>query len=546
MPQLIVEQPGVPPMTVDLTRSETRFGRAEDNEIVLVADEVSRYHAKIRLVRERTVLDDLKSLNGTYVNRQRIVERVLSNRDEVWFGSKCRATFHDDPPDVLEKRKNDRPKSAIADDLDKVREEMDNVTASMTMVARPVGGRPTVQVPAPADAQQLEVEKMGRAFRRLDALYKASNIMASDFDLQKRISDVLDLAMEVTGADRGFLMLREGNDDTLKVQLARGMGQELEGNSPSMGIARRAAIDGEPVLMADSGADQQFGGRESIIRQRIVSAMCVPLNIEDRILGSLYVDSRRSGAQFDVADLDLFQAMANQSAMAIENVRLYEQMVESEKKRANFGRFLSPAVVELVMNEAEDVVLGGQKLPVTTMYCDIRGFTPLSEGLKPGQLVELLNEHFTAMTQIIFENQGTLDKFIGDEVMALFGAPISSGRDAANSVRAAIAMQRKNAELNQVRAAHNLPTFQVGIGINTGDVFAGFIGSPDRLDFSVIGNDVNVAARFCSVAKPGQIIIGEATYALVKDVVEANSVGTPVLKGKSEPVEAFEVTGLKT
>ena len=545
MPELIIEQPGIPPMTVDLTDVETSFGRADDNKIVLVAEEVSRYHAKVRLVKEKTILDDLKSLNGTYVNRQRIVERVLSDNDEVWFGGKCRATFRDDSEEILQTRKRGT-KTKLSEGLDQVRQEMDNVSASMTMIARPGQGTETTPGVAPANAQEIEVEKMSRAFRRLDALYQASKIMASDFDVQKRISDVLDLAMEVTGAERGFLMLRDQESSELVAKVARGMDRELEGSSPSMGIARKAAVEGEPVLMADSGADAQFGGRESIIRQRILSAMCVPLSVEDRILGSLYVDSRHDGVQFDVADLDLFQAMSSQSAMAIENAQLYEQMLEAEKKRANFGRFLSPAVVEMVMNEAEEVVLGGRKLHVTTMYCDIRGFTPLSEGLSPGELVDLLNEHFTAMTRIIFDCRGTLDKFIGDEIMALFGAPISGGNDATNAVRAAIIMQAKNAQLNKQRAQNNLPTFEVGIGINSGDVFSGFVGSPERLDFTVIGDGVNIAARLCSVAKAGQIIVGHATNELVKAFVRTNSIGTPVLKGKSEPIEAFEVLGIKS
>ena len=530
-------------MTVDLKEPVTTFGRSDENAVVLLADEVSRFHAKIRMVQDKTILDDLKSLNGTYVNRQRIVERVLSDADEVWFGGKCRATFRDDPPDILEGRKKERPKSQLMEGLDKVREEMDQVTANMTMIAGMPGTPAPTRLPDGAEAPQGDVEKMGRAFRRLDALYKASGIMAGDFDLQHRITKVLDLAMEVTSAERGFLMLRDLDSGELKLEVARGMGSDTEDNSPSMGIAKKAAA-GEPVLMSDAGADAQYGGRASIIRQRILSAMCVPLSVEDRILGSLYVDTTDASIQFSMADLDLFQAMASQSAMAIENVRLYEETVEAEKKRANFGRFLSPAVVEMVMNESEDVVLGGRRLPVTTMYCDIRGFTPLSEGLTPDQLVELLNEHFTAMTSIIFEHEGTLDKFIGDEVMALFGAPISTERDAIHAVHAAVHMQVKNRELNQHRVKKGLPTFGVGIGINTGDVFAGFVGSPDRLDFTVIGDDVNVAARFCSVAKAGQIVVGESTYALVKDAVRANSIGAPILKGKSDPVPAYEILGL--
>ncbi len=523
-------------MTVEITDPVTSFGRAEENSIVLLADEISRFHAKIRMQGDQTILDDLKSMNGTYVNRQRVVERVLTDQDEVWFGSKCRAIFHDDSEEVKQRR---RTESALVVEVDKIREEMDNVTATMTMIA-PAQSAQATQI---AD---VEMGKMQRAFRRLNALYKATQLIASDFDVQKRVTHVLDLVIEVTHADRGFLMMKEEDSDELLVKVARGMGQELSSSSPSMGVAQHAAQDGEPLLMANSVSDTRFSGRESIIAQKIVSAMCVPLKVENRILGAIYVDSQKSGMQFTEEDLELFLTLANQSAMAIENVQLYEKMLEAEKKRANFSRFLSPAVVEHLMSEDSEVELGGEKRPVTIMFCDIRGFTPLSEGLSPDRLVEFLNEHFTAMTKIVFQYGGTLDKYIGDEVMALFGAPFTSPNDGALAVRAGLAMQARNKELNEGRTKRGFPTFEIGIGINTGEVFTGYIGSPERLDYSVIGDHVNVAARLCSVAGPGQVIIGEQTYDIIKDIVEARSAGTPSLKGKTEPVKAYEVLAFKT
>ena len=273
--------------------------------------------------------------------------------------------------------------------------------------------------------------------------------------------------------------------------------------------------------------------------------MCVPLKVENRILGAIYVDSQKSGMQFTEEDLELLQTLANQSAMAIENVHLYEKMLEAERKRANFSRFLSPAVVEHLMSEDQDVTLGGEKRPVTIMFCDIRGFTPLSEGLTPERLVEFLNEHFTAMTEIVFQHGGTLDKFIGDEVMALFGAPFTSQNDGVQAVRAGLAMQAKNRVLNEGRKERGFPPFEIGIGINTGEVFTGYIGSPERLDYSVIGDHVNIAARLCSVAGPGQVIIGQQTYEAIEDIIDVRSAGTPTLKGKSKLVKAYEVLGFK-
>lgn len=537
MPHLVIEQPGIPPMTVELQSAETSLGRAEDNDIALVADEVSRYHAKIYLKSDQTLLHDLKSLNGTYVNRQRVVQRLLEDEDEIWLGSKCRIVFHDDPQEIRDLRKSE---SSLKLEVKKIAQDMDNVTAQMTMI-----GHRAPAESGPPTPPAVELEKTRRAFRRLNAIYKAVKLVASDFDLQKRMSDVLDLAIEETGAERGFLMLREEDSEELRVQVAREMGQELKASSPSMGIAHRAAIEGEPVLMTDSDHDSKFGARESVIRQRIAAAMCVPLQIENRILGSLYVDTRSHDISFTEEDLELFQAIANQSALAIENVRLYERMVESEKRRANLSRFLSPGIVEHLLSEEKEIQLGGQKRNVTILFCDIRGFTPLSEGLTPDLLVELLNEHFGAMTEIIFEHHGTLDKYIGDAVMALFGAPFVNENDAALAVRAALAMQVHNDELNKERARNGLPQFELGIGVNSGEVFTGYIGSPKRMDFTVIGDHVNVASRLSSIAPGGKVIVGEGTYAAIKDLVDVRSAGTPVLKGKSEQINAYEIVGFR-
>ena len=194
-------------MTADLTAEETGLGRSEDNTVVLVADEVSRYHAKIKLQGEKTVLEDLKSLNGTYVNRQRIVERILSDNDEVWFGGKCRAIFRDDSEALKKQRKHEIDESKMRR-VAEIAKEMENVAANMTMmgVRQSAPVNMTMTGDAAPKLNEMELVKMSRAFRRLDALYKASKLISSDFVLSKRMTEMLDLAIDVMGADRGFLM----------------------------------------------------------------------------------------------------------------------------------------------------------------------------------------------------------------------------------------------------------------------------------------------------------------------------------------------------
>ncbi len=545
MAQVIIEQPGLAPMTVPLSAGGITFGRAEENDVVLVAEEVSRQHARLTRRDNRTIVQDLKSLNGTYVNRQRVSERVLKHMDEIWFGSKCRLVFRDDAAQnpVSSGRIPASDDSQLLRSINSIRAEMDMVDSTMTMVGRRSSGVRAPQAPAPAPTGA-EVERIGRAYRRLAALHRANQVMTSNFDLNQRLAGMLDTVIEVVEADRGFVLLSDERSSTLRVKVAREMGRELEAASPSMGIAGQAAIDGEAVLMADR-SDREFGNRESVVLSRIVSAMCVPLKVENRILGSVYVDTRKAGMRFTEEDLELFSTLASQSAMAIENARLAGEIVESEKRRQNLARFLPNALVDKVLNESQALVLGGQKTHVTSMFSDIRGSSQLAEKLAPQHLVGLLNEHFTAMTEIVFKYEGTLDKYIGDEIMAIFGAPIAAGDEPYRAVCTALEMQRVNAELNVLRGLENRPQFYVGTGIDSGEVIAGYIGSPKRMDFTVVGDRVNTAKRLCDLAGPGKTLIGRDVWEAVKDRVEAIPMGALTVKGKLQAVDAYEVVGLK-
>jgi adenylate cyclase len=556
MAQVIIEQPGVPPMTVTLDTPEVNFGRSDDSDVVLVADEVSRHHAKIVQRAGKVILQDLKSMNGTYVNRQRIVERVLADEDEIWFGSKCRLRFRDDrsamPTEQVMPAVMPQPAHASSADeavlrnVDKIRAEMELLGNTMTLMGR--GGTPAiggVHQTITTESAPDDLIRIGRAYRRLAALFEVSKIMAGDFDLDHRLSTVMDRILEVMDADRGFVVLRDPSTGYLNLRLARQMGQDLQSSSPSMGIAGRAAIDGQPVLMTDSSTDQEFGMRDSIIQQKIRSAMCVPLQMSDQILGSIYIDTQKFHVAFTEEDLELFASMAAQAAMAIHNVQLHDQVVDAEKRRQDFGRFLSPDIVDKIMSEGATFELGGQKTEATTFFCDIRGFTNISENSNPQAIVELLNQHFTHMTEIIFDYRGTINKFIGDEVMAVFGVPFPTGDEPFQAVCAAIAIQNKNRELNLQREKDGQPAINIGIGIETGEVCAGYVGSPMRMEYTVIGDKVNTASRLCGLAKPGQIIVGVNTWQRIEDRVEGRPTGSVMLKGKEKPVQAFEITGLR-
>ena len=188
-----------------------------------------------------------------------------------------------------------------------------------------------------------------------------------------------------------------------------------------------------------------------------------------------------------------------------------------------------------------EIKLGGETREVTTLFADVRGFTPLTESMEPQEVIKLLNSIMEGAEAAIVDEGGVVDKYVGDEIMALFGAPMSRGDDALRAVRAAIRMQQSVDELNKQRAEHGGGALALGIGINTGDVVAGNMGSPRRLNYTVLGGAVNLAARLCSEAKAGQILISEMTLQQIRDRVETRELGSRNIKGFSRPISVHEV-----
>ncbi|MGC8737947.1 MAG: adenylate/guanylate cyclase domain-containing protein [Candidatus Hydrogenedens sp.] len=545
MPFLIIEQQGISTQTVPIEEKEIILGRSNDCDVVLSTEEISRHHAKIYMKDGAYIITDLKSLNGTYVNRQRIIEQKLKHLDEIWLGSKCRIVFRDDIPkkDLKDSQKKDSHESKYINRMEHVREEIEEVKNTLFKISRDQT-EPTLQKAKEVITPSIDIKKLSRAYRRLDALYKATQIMGSAHHLDSKLAQVLDLVIEVLGAERGFILLKDETKNALVTKVSRAMDSGLEASSPSMGIAGKSAIEGEPVLMMDRSADMEFGNRESVIARKIISAMCVPLRIEDRILGSIYIDSIRKKAFFDEDDLELFCSMGNQIALAIENAQLNTKMIEEERKRENFRRFLPDIVVEQIISKGSAIQLGGEKKRVTTMFCDIRGSSQMAERLSPQELLFLLNEHFTAMTEIIFAWNGTLDKYIGDEIMAIFGAPISTGDDTYAAVCASLDILKRNEELNVLRISEGKPAFQLGIGIETGEVVAGFIGSPKRMEYTVVGDRVNSAKHLCDMANPGTVVVGNEAWAELKGRVRGSPIGTFKVKNKEQFIVAYEIKGL--
>jgi adenylate cyclase len=279
--------------------------------------------------------------------------------------------------------------------------------------------------------------------------------------------------------------------------------------------------------------------------QGIRSTMTVPLIHHDELLGIMHLDSMIATNAFTEKDLQIFGGIASQAAVAIHNSRLAREIETEAKTRAQFQRLLSPNLVEQIVQGKLRLDEVGALSEVTLLFSDIRGFTSMSESRAPQEIVRMLNEYFELMVDVIFKYEGTLDKFVGDEVIALFGAPVPMQNAELKAAQCALDMMHVLSEWNRTRAAEGQNEIKIGIGINTGIVVTGAIGSSRALQYTAIGDAVNTASRLCSVAEPGQIILSEATYRKVQDEVAAVPLPNVRVKGKADELRVYNAVGLR-
>ena len=282
-------------------------------------------------------------------------------------------------------------------------------------------------------------------------------------------------------------------------------------------------------------------GAESIVSQGVRSTICAPLITQSNVHGVVYADRLDPFAAFSQDHLELISAVAAQTAVTVETVKAHKRLAREEVARANYSRFMPEYVVKQILENPNSFRLGGVNQTITVLFADIRGFTALSEHSNPEKIVSLLNRYFSAMTEIIFAHGGTLDKYIGDGLMALFGAPTATPADASNAVKAAVAMQKRIVVLNTELLAEGFPAFEAGIGLHTGEATVGYIGSEKRSEYTAIGDTVNLAARLESNSLGGQILISEATQTAVADILSMTPLEALTVKNREQMVTPYQV-----
>lgn len=505
--------------------------------------------------------------------------------------------------------------------------------------------------------------------KNLIALTEIGQIVNSSLELDDVLRIVMDNIIKLTGAERGFLMLRDENNQML-TRVARNWEQEsLNENEYSFSrtVIQRVIATGESVLTTNAQHDPRFGAQESIIAYNLRSILCVPLKVKNDLIGVIYADNRIRSGIFTESERNLLNAFANQAAIAIENARLFvslrttlaevtklknmmdnifasiasgvitanvEDMITlcngaaekiigqtapqiighkleevlptiaanllpqvekihrtdtiitdleishslpnrgpvdwrlnmsplknadqttqgvaivlddlTERKRLEgqrklFERMVSPAVIQQL--NPNSLALGGKRVEITTLFADIRGFTSFSETQSPEKLVSILNRYLAAGAEAVLEEEGTVDKFLGDAVMAWFNAPIPQSDHTLRAIRAALKLRDRISLLHRLLPDEAHLAF--GVGIHFGEAVLGLIGTEKRLEYTAIGDSVNIAKRIQENAGKNQIVISGPAYERVKNQVMVTPLAPMALKGKREPVQAYEILGLK-
>lgn len=510
-----------------LEKPEVVLGRSPEADLAIDSLTVSRFHARIRKDGRDLLVIDLDSRNKTKVNNVVIKESRAVVGDRIALGDfelevRDRATAKvvlDEAPVLA------APSETVLRSAEEVAKLLEVAAADSTLQAGPeVMG---------------QAELLAKSNRILRALMEAGRALIEQDTLQGLLERVMDLVFENIAAERGMLGLYEAEALTAKVVRYRKDRRKEETIVIPKAITTRVRNDKVSILTTD--AQQEFDGSRSVLSLGIRSAICVPLWHKGNVIGIIHVDEDRHTGKFTSDDLDLLSALASYAAVAIERQRLTDRIQEEQATRAKLERYHSPSVVERILRAVGTVdTMEMTEHEITVSFTDIVGFTSMSEVLEPRQVGMAINELFTELTECIFRYEGTLDKYIGDCIMAVFGAPVAMDDHAIRCVRAGLEMQTALEKLNAEKS--DRPRMQLRIGINSGRAVAGDFGSPKRRDYSVLGDAVNLASRLeSSVSQPGWIVIGENTYEAVKNLFDCQFLGLQGVKGKKAQVGAYRV-----
>jgi adenylate cyclase len=597
---------------IDL-RPVNSLGRHPNNTIQLLDKIVSKEHCILELRDGRFLLRDLGSLNGTYVNGERVRgEAWLKHGDEISLGS-TRARYDDGsgvalplPPVSPGAIQNPVPApwpqpNAVSPPYPGAYPAPSHPSSQAMVAHHPTSPNPPYPHPTPGshapfaphpqppghapnqtpsgrppsfsgtrvdvldaaraigtqiaaqtkgflafDAVSNDPKQLRLDYERLRITWELTRDIGLERDLDKLIDKILLALFKFTKADRGVILLRD-DDGSLHPRAARRRDGTEAPIQISSTILNHVIKERASVLSHDASMDFASSKGKSMILNRISSAMVVPLvhEKEKEVLGAVWLDAE-SIAQFQPKDLEIITSVAGQAAMFLENTILAKKVEQEIVLRDRFARLVAPNVADLMISGKLEVKKGGQLQELTVFNSDIRGFTAMSEGTSAQTIVEMLNEYFELMVETLFKYEGTLDKFMGDGIMAFWGAPLAHPDDPIRCVQCALDQMEVLGRFNRERIGSGKPPLAVGVGIHTGPGVVGYVGSSKALSYTVIGDTANTSARLCGSAASGQIVISEATLGCIGARFEIEEIESQSLKGKEKPMRRFNVLREKT
>lgn len=533
---------------------ECTIGRTADNDIRIKDTVASRQHAVIRLIGDYYVVEDLGSKNGVQVNGTKLksfVSQPLYDGDRIGICSVA-LTFYSEgkqPPTGKRLIKEDMGKTLY----DVSRTEIMGGVSVIMKREEPSGfsGHATID----ASVSMLDIKKgtteknLRAAVERFQAMVKVSAELGTEVKSEILLQKIMDSIFDIfPQADRSFIMLCTGDGVEMKPVAGKRRDADSdkdEGFEVSRTIINDVIQKKQSVLSSNALQDDRFAGGQSIADFSIQSLMYVPFIHKDEILGIITVDTTSREQAFNKDDLAMLTGIAAEAAIALKNVQLYNEIEKETQMRTQLSRYLSPDIVEGILEGTIPLRLGGEEKYGTVLFSDIVGFTSMSENMSALEVVERLNRYFLLVTEIVTSNRGTLHKFEGDMVMAFWNVMFEDTNAEMNAILTGLEMQRAVWLFGLELEAEGQKPIYLGVGCNTGSFAGGNIGGKDKMEYTVIGDNINAGKRIESLSGRWQVFVAESTYNPVKERCIAIGLPPAKVKGKAKPVKAYSIRGIQ-
>jgi adenylate cyclase len=497
------------PQVFYLNKKTVTIGKLPDNDIELKDNTVSRQHCKLERHGDGFRLVDLKSTNGCYVNGKKFQEKSLSVGDRITVG-RTQLQF-----------KLLAPSESYIDNSDQ-----------RISIVKPL---------AELVHSEEQPQRMAEAADFLPALTKLGQSLIACQEMNESFDKISRLICDFVHPEKVLIFSYDEKQNDLHLKHTWSHKPDEVANI-SKSIALKAIHEKVAILSSNTRDDARFDSSKSIIIYGISSAISVPIWTKECIYGLIYIDTTSFARVFNERDLEMMSLIANFAGFSVEGVLNLEKLGRERKFRSRLERYHSPAVVSRLMQSPDDnadEIMTYREAEATVLFLDIVKFTTRAEKMTPTEVGIFLNNFFSEMTEIIFTYNGTLDKFIGDAIMAIFGVPIALENHAEMAIRAALDMMKKLIQIN--RQLPEKERIKVRIGINAGKLISGDFGSPKRLDYTVLGNSVNIASRLESIAGPNEILVSESIHQATADKFAFEGLGEKKLQNISTPVKVYRV-----